>query len=144
MSTSQVRVERRASQRFEFQLPVSIRVSSRDGSGFTQDLSGRGVCFITDMKLVESEPVELTLMMPSEITLGESMRVRCQGQVKRIQALDIAGKSSVAVHFAGYDYLPAVTEIKTQYATPVSAHSDENGASAHEFDWRSTANFAHR
>jgi hypothetical protein len=144
MSTSQVRVERRASQRFEFQLPVSVRVSGHEGSGFTQDLSGRGVCFITDMKLVEGEPLELTLMMPSEITLGENMRVRCQGQVKRIQALDIAGKISVAVHFAGYEYLPAVNETKTGYATPVSSHSDETGASAHEFDWRSTANFAHR
>jgi len=144
MSTSQVRVERRASQRFEYQLPVSICVSGHEGSGFTQDLSGRGVCFITDMKLVESESVELTLMMPSEITLGENMRVRCRGAVKRIQALDIAGKISVAVHFAGYEYLPVTTETKTGYSTPVSAHTDENGASVHEFDWRSTANFAHR
>ena len=144
MSTSQVRVERRASQRFEFQLPVSVCVSEHEGSGFTQDLSGRGVSFITDMKLVEGEPIELTLMMPSEITLGESMRVRCRGQVKRIQALDIAGKSSVAVHFAGYEYLPAAVELKTGYATPVSSHADETGASLHEFDWRSTANFAHR
>jgi hypothetical protein len=143
MSTSQVRVERRASQRFEYQLPLSIRVSQHEGSGFTQDLSGRGVSFITDMKLVEGEPLELTLMMPSEITLGESMRVCCRGQVKRIQALDIAGKSSVAVHFAGYEYLPAA-ESKTGYAAPVSAHADESGASVHEFDWKSTANFAHR
>ena len=144
MSTSQVRVERRASQRFEFQLPVSIRVSGRDGSGFTQDLSGRGVCFITDMNLVESESIELTLMMPSEITLGESMRVRCSGQIKRIQALDIAGKSSIAVHFAGYEYLTAAKETKTGNASPVSAHADETGASVHEFDWRGTANLAHR
>jgi hypothetical protein len=143
MSTSQVRIERRASQRFEYQLPVSIRVSEHEGSGFTQDLSGRGACFITDMKLVESEPLELTLMMPSEITLGESMRVRCRGTVKRIQALDIAGKSSVAVHFAGYEYLSA-SETKTVYASPVSAHADETGASVQEFDWKSTSNFAHR
>jgi len=144
MSTSQLRVERRASQRFEFQLPVGVRVSGREGNGFTQDLSGRGVCFITDMKLGEGEAVVLTLMMPSEITLGENMRVRCQGQVKRIQALDIAGKSSVAVHFAGYEYLPAATELKTSYAAPVSSHADQTGASVHEFDWKGTANFAHR
>jgi len=49
MSTTHVQVERRASQRFEFQLAVGIRVSERDGNGFTQDLSGRGVSFITDM-----------------------------------------------------------------------------------------------
>ena len=144
MSTSQVRVERRASQRFEYQLPVSIRVSGHDGSGFTQDLSGRGVSFITDMKLVDGEPVELTLMMPSEITLGESMRVRCRGQVKRIQALDIAEKSSVAVHFAGYEYLPAVNESKTGYTSAESSPTDGTGASMHTFDWRSTGSLAHR
>jgi len=144
MSMSQVRVERRASQRFEYQLPVSIGASGHEGSGFTQDLSGRGVSFITDMKLAEGEPVDLTLMMPSEITLGESMRVRCRGQVKRTLALDIAGKISVAVHFAGYEYLPAAKEIKTSYATPVSSHADETGASMHTFDWRNTRSLAHR
>ena len=143
MSTTQVAVERRASQRFEFQLPASIRVSGRDGSGFTQDLSGRGVSFITDMKVVEGEPLELTLMMPAEITLGENMRVRCRGQVKRVKALDIVGKSSVAVHFAGYEYLTA-PDAKAVYATPVSSHVDHDGASVHTFDWRNTANLAHR
>ena len=99
MTTTQVRVERRASQRFEFQLPVGIGVSERNGNGFTQDLSGRGVSFITDMNLLAGNAIELTLMMPSEITLGESMRVRCRGQVKRVLGLDVAGKSLVAVHF---------------------------------------------
>lgn len=144
MSTTQVRVERRASQRFEYQLPVSIRVSGHDGTGFTQDLSGRGVSFITDMKLVETEPLELTLMMPSEITLGENMRVRCRGQVKRVKALDIAGKSSVAVHFAGYEHLAVPESTKPDYSSPVSTHADDNGASVHTFDWRSAANLAHR
>ena len=143
MST-QVRFERRASQRFEFQLPVSIRVSGCNGSGFTQDLSGRGVSFITDMTLVAGEPVELTLMMPSEITLGESMRVRCRGQVTRVQALDIAGKSSVAVHFAGYEYLPVEETNKTKYDASLGSEAEEAGVSTHTFDWRSTTNQAHR
>jgi len=144
MSTTQVRVERRSSQRFEFQLPVSVQVADRKGNGFTQDLSGRGVSFITDMNLSESDALELTLMMPSEITLGDSMRVRCRGQVKRVQALDVVGKSSVAVHFAGYEYLEASDDPKANYATPVSSHADEAGASVHTFDWRGTANLGHR
>ena len=142
MSTTQVRVERRASQRFEFQLPVGIRVSGTDGNGFTQDLSGRGVSLITDIHLVEGNAVELTLMMPSEITLGESMRVCCRGQVKRVQALNIAAKTSVAVHFDGYKYLP-VENAKVSYATPVSSQAEE-GVSVHTFDWRGTSNLVHR
>jgi hypothetical protein len=141
MSTTQVRIERRASQRFEFQLPAGIRASERTGNGFTQDLSGRGVSFITDMSLAEGEAIELTLMMPSEITLGESMRVRCRGQVKRVHALDVAGKSSVAVHFDGYEYLATLDDAK---ATPVNANADDAGASMHTFDWRSRSNWAHR
>jgi PilZ domain len=144
MSTTQVRFERRASQRFEFQLLVTISVSGCNGSGFTQDLSGRGVSFITDMTLVAGESVELTLMMPSEITLGESMRVRCSGQVTRVQTLDVPGKSSVAVHFAGYEYLPTEGAAKASYDTPMSPEADEAGASVHTFDWRSTTNLVHR
>lgn len=143
MSTTQVRFERRASQRFEYQLPVSIRVTGHDGTGFTQDLSGRGVSFVTDMRLVAGEPVELTLMMPSEITLGESMRVRCRGQVKRVHALDIPGKCSIAVHFAGYEHLAAPSETKNSYVSSADSESQE-AASMHTFDWRGTSNFAHR
>jgi urocanate hydratase len=143
MSTTQVRFERRASQRFEFQQPVSIRVSGCNGSGFTQNLSGRGVSFITDMTLVAGEPVELTLMMPSEITLGESMRVRCRGQVTRVQSLEIAGKNSVAVHFAGYEYLTADDTSKVTYEASARSQADEAG-SMHTFDWRGTTNPAHR
>ena len=83
-------------------------------------------------------------MMPSEITLGENMRVRCRGQVKRVKPLDIAGKNSVAVHFAGYEYLATPDDTKTDYPTPVSSHADDEGASMHTFDWRGTSNLAHR
>jgi hypothetical protein len=55
-----------------------------DGLGFTQDLSSRGVFFFTDAPLQEGAEIELTLNMPSEITLGENMRVRCRGHVLRV------------------------------------------------------------
>ncbi len=144
MSTTQVGVERRASQRFEFQLPVRIQAAGCAGNGFSQGLSGRGVSFITDLTLVQGEAVELTLMMPSEITLGESMKVRCRGQVKRVQALDVAGKSLVAVHFAEYAYLPEETAPKVTYAPPVGSEGDQAGASVHTFDWRGLGSPIHR
>ena len=83
MSTDQVHLERRGSQRFDFQLPLVVRLAGidREGYGFTQDLSGRGVFFYTDFEVAEGGAVELTLVMPSEITLTENMRVRCRGQV---------------------------------------------------------------
>jgi len=86
MTSLPVGVERRVGQRFAFNLPVSLRdvASAAEGLGFTQDLSSRGAFFFTVMALTEGSEVELTLKMPSEITLGDSMRVRCRGQVLRI------------------------------------------------------------
>jgi hypothetical protein len=86
MTSSLVGVERRVGQRFPFNLPVSLRDTSNaaEGLGFTQDLSSRGVFLFTVMPLSEGAEIELTLKMPSEITLGESMRVRCRGRILRI------------------------------------------------------------
>ncbi len=55
MNTTQVHVERRAAQRFEFHLPVSIRVAGQDGEahGFTRDLSARGAFFYTESALTD-------------------------------------------------------------------------------------------
>src|SRR5271156_1313924 len=86
MMNSLVGVERRVGQRFAFNLPVSLRdvSTAAEGLGFTQDLGSRGAFLFTDMALSEGAEIELTLRMPSEITLGESMRVRCRGRVLRI------------------------------------------------------------
>jgi hypothetical protein len=86
MTTPPVGVERRIGQRFAFNLPVSLRdiATASEGLGFTQDLSSRGAFLFTDMALSEGAEIELTLEMPSEITLGDNMRVRCRGSVLRI------------------------------------------------------------
>jgi hypothetical protein len=109
MSTGPVHLERRASQRFDFQLPVAVRLAGtdREGCGFTQDLSGRGAFFYTDFQVGEGDAVELTFVMPSEITLTENMRVRCRGRVTRV--LQVESKFGVAVHLEGYEYLAAAT-----------------------------------
>src|SRR5580700_5359085 len=86
MTAPSVSVERRIGQRFAFNLPVSLLdvATGAEGLGFTQDLSSRGAFLFTDMAFREGAEIELTLKMPSEITLGENMRVRCRGRVLRI------------------------------------------------------------
>lgn len=86
MTTPPAGVERRVGQRFPFNLPVSLRdvSTAAEGLGFTQDLSSRGAFLITDMALNEGADIELTLKMPSEITLGENMPVRCRGRILRV------------------------------------------------------------
>ncbi|HVI09296.1 MAG TPA: PilZ domain-containing protein [Candidatus Binatia bacterium] len=107
-------VERRIGQRFTFNLPVGVRdvASSSQGVGFTHDLSSRGAFLFTDLPLREGAEVELTLKMPSEITLGENMPVRCRGRVLRVEQSAEAlsrgaseNKIGVAVCIQGYEYL---------------------------------------
>ena len=100
-------VERRCGQRFDLHVPVSLKLTSsqHESSGFTQDLSSRGAFVFTDFPLAQGEVVEITLVMPSEITLGESMRVRCQGTVLRVVQPSLGTMLGVAVHFSHYEYL---------------------------------------
>lgn len=106
--TEPAHIERRAAQRFDFHLPVSVRKSGGDaeGSGFTQDISARGAFFYTEFQLDGGENVELTLVMPSEITLAENMKVRCKGKVVRVVKPATGNKLGIAVHLEGYEFLP--------------------------------------
>lgn len=137
MATPPVRVERRVGQRFPYLLSLSIRhpAGKIEGLGFTQDLSSRGVFFFTDAALSEGAEVELTLRMPSEITLGASMPVRCRGRVLRIlrpaaslsQESQGAGRAEtkigVAVRLECYEYLQDSTDSGAGLARISALHS---------------------
>ncbi|MGO8794924.1 MAG: PilZ domain-containing protein [Candidatus Sulfotelmatobacter sp.] len=127
-----VGVERRIGQRFSFNLPVSLRDAAGNGQGlgFTQDVSSRGVFLFTDMTLAEGAEIELTLKMPSEITLGESMRVRCRGRVLRVvRSLDNAetkldpSKFGVAVCLTDYEYLPSTDDNSAAFRRISALHT---------------------
>ena len=136
MTNPPVGVERRIGQRFAFNLPVSLRdvATGAEGLGFTQDLSSRGVFLFTDMALNEGAEVELTLKMPSEITLGENMRVRCRGLVLRVVrpadtpwkpagSADAETKIGVAVCLKGYEYLPEPEDSSADFRRISALHS---------------------
>lgn len=133
MSTPPVQVERRVGQRFSYLLPLSLRqpAACLEGVGFTQDLSSRGVFFFTDAPLTEGSELEITLRMPSEITLGESMPVRCRGRILRVvrptvkgvtHASQVEKKIGVAVRLDSYEYLPEPSEASAAYPRVASLH----------------------
>jgi hypothetical protein len=137
MSTDQIQHERRAAQRFDFHLPVSIRLAGGDieGNGFTQNLSARGAFVYTDFSLLEGDAVELTLMMPSEITLAETMRIRCRGRVLRISDQGAGSRRGVAVQVEGYEFLPeAVIERTSGLQEP--PREEEAEMAPHTFQMR--------
>jgi hypothetical protein len=151
MLTPPVRVERRVGQRFPFLLPVALRQVSTgiENAGFTQDLSSRGVFFFTDAVLEPGAEIELILSMPSQITLAESMRVKCRARVLRVlrPAQNVISKTAgageglacaetkvgVAVRLESYEYLPEAVEVSASFervAVLHERHEDELALSA--------------
>jgi hypothetical protein len=141
MTTPPVQVERRVGQRFPYLLPLALRQCdpSLESVGFTQDLSSRGVFFFTDAPLHEGAEIEITLQMPSEITLGESMRVRCRGHILRVvkpvaSMQDTSGpvraetKIGVAVRLEGYEYLSDASEAASTFPRVSVLHQHEHDA----------------
>lgn len=141
MTIPPVGIERRVGQRFPYLLPLSLRQpgTAIEGVGCTQDLSSRGVFFFTNAPLTEGSEIELTLRMPSEITLGESMPVRCRGHILRIVRPSVASdhsqdcsrasgheeqKIGVAVRLEGYEYLPE-SEATSTFSRVSSLHPQQ-------------------
>jgi hypothetical protein len=117
-------IERRCGQRFPYQNPVLLRVPAdgRSGSGFTQNLSSRGAMLRTDLPLAENEIVEITLVMPSEITLAEDMNVCCRARVLRHEQGE-SGKPGVAVRIEHYEFLHGaipVVEVHAAREVPIA------------------------
>ena len=51
----------------------------------TRDVSARGICFYVDSGIQAGSAIDFTLTLPPEITLTESIRVRCKGRVVRVE-----------------------------------------------------------
>jgi PilZ domain len=108
-----VRIERRCGQRFhQFQVPVQLRAADgRSGNGFTLDLSSHGALLWTDFSASENQLIEMTLVLPSEITLTEEMSVRCRARVVRLESHPQSDRPAVAVKIESYEYLPRPVQV---------------------------------
>jgi hypothetical protein len=100
--------DKRATRRFALRLPVSV-VYTNDGtqerSAQTRDVSARGICFYVDSAIAAGSAIEFTLTLPPEITLTESIRVRCKGKVVRVDEANPEGKVAVAAVIDEYEFL---------------------------------------
>jgi hypothetical protein len=122
------RLERRGAQRFEVNLPVAVHLDGKTVPAFTQDLSGRGIFFYTEAVLREGTVVELTFTMPSEITLGENMAVRCRGRILRANPAQGGQRNGIAAKLDSYEYLPTDEKAPLSQFARVSAASTAQAA----------------
>src|ERR1700722_7735490 len=99
--------DKRATRRFALRLPVTVRFggSEQGQSAQTRDVSARGICFYVDSAIQAGSPIDFTLTLPPEITLTESIRVRCKGRVVRIEGGSPAAKMAVAAVIDEYEFL---------------------------------------
>ena len=99
--------EKRATRRFALRLPVSVSYSGNTTAlaAQTRDVSARGICFYLDSPLTTGSDIEFTLTLPPEITLTESIRVRCKGKVVRVEDGEAETKVPVAAVIDEYEFL---------------------------------------
>jgi hypothetical protein len=99
--------DKRATRRFALRLPVSVRYgeTEEEHAAQTRDVSARGICFYIDSAIQAGSAIDFTLTLPPEITLTESIRVRCKGRVMRVEGGDPAGKLAVAAVIDEYEFL---------------------------------------
>jgi PilZ domain-containing protein len=100
--------EKRATRRFSLRLPVSVTYTNgtvQSESSLTRDVSARGICFYLDSAIEPGSEIEFTLTLPPEITLTESIRVRCKGKVVRIEPPTEGSKLGIAAVIHEYEFL---------------------------------------
>jgi hypothetical protein len=101
-------IDKRATRRFALRLPVTVSSKAngtRETEAQTRDVSARGISFYVDPAIAPGSPIEFTLTLPPEITLTESIRVRCKGKVVRVDENHPEGKVAVAAVIDEYEFL---------------------------------------
>jgi hypothetical protein len=100
--------DKRSTRRFALRLPVSVRYgenATEEHEAQTRDVSARGICFFVDAGIQAGSALDFTLTLPPEITLTESIRVRCKGRVVRVESGGANSKMAVAAVIDEYEFL---------------------------------------
>ncbi|HUK53291.1 MAG TPA: PilZ domain-containing protein [Candidatus Binatia bacterium] len=103
-------MERRASRRFNMNLPLTIRFSSGtlkvQQEARTRDVSFRGLYFVIDSSFQAGMPVEFVLTLPKEVTMAGDVHIQCYGTVVRVE--DFESRRGVAARIDRYEFLSAL------------------------------------
>ena len=104
-------LNRRTARRYELSLPIIVRgpVDKEGASltGKTRDISSRGVYFTIDNNLSAGVELDLTMILPADVTGGTEVFIRATGRVIRIEQRSDNGdqKVDVAAVFERYEFV---------------------------------------
>lgn len=81
--------ERRAARRYDLSLSVVVRAPSGargiQHQGLTRDVSTRGVYLVLDRAVTRGTEVDLSMVLPTELSSGAGVFVRAVGKVIRVE-----------------------------------------------------------
>jgi len=103
---AQPQPEKRSTRRFSFVLPISVTFLAhgrQEMAGHTRDVSSRGVFMYLEGEIEAGASIEFVMTLPPEITLSQSMRVRCVGRVLRVDRS--MQEQGIAVAIDTYDFV---------------------------------------
>ena len=102
-------MERRASRRFNMNLPLTIRFETGSfkvqQEARTRDVSFRGLYFVIDSAFQTGMPVEFVLTLPKEVTMAGDVHIQCYGTVVRVE--DFENRRGVAARIDRYEFVSA-------------------------------------
>jgi hypothetical protein len=103
--------ERRRERRHDLKVPVKMRPT--DGvTPYTSDaesinVSNTGLYFVLQNPPRIGSHVELAFLMPSEVTGGLPMKIRCTARVIRFDDPSPEGKAGIAAHIERFESIVA-------------------------------------
>jgi PilZ domain-containing protein len=106
---SDSRTDKRTRSRISVNIPATVRSKEMalESSAMTRDLSMGGVFLYTDRQITEGSKLEIVLILPAELGLGEKQWACCQASVVRVE--DGGGKQfGVAATIDRLDMLPEI------------------------------------
>jgi hypothetical protein len=106
---SEFKTDKRARSRIPVSVPATVRSreTATEVSAITRDLSMGGVFLYTDGRITEGSKLEIVLILPAELGLGEKQWACCQASVVRVE--DGEGhKFGVAATIDRLDMLPEI------------------------------------
>ena len=101
------KADKRARSRISVNVPATVRSKDTNAevTAVTRDLSMGGVFLYTDRRITEGSKLEIVLILPAELGLGEKQWACCQARVVRVEDGEQFG---VAATIDRLDMLPEI------------------------------------
>ncbi len=105
---------RRKERRHDLKVPVKMRptegVTPFTSEAESVNISNTGLYFELPNPPRIGTHVELAFVMPSEVTGGAKMKVRCLARVIRMESSDASGRTGIAAHIERFESIVAEGE----------------------------------